>query len=1347
MMKEEGTAEGRNIITAGERLVLEKLPVPFCMFYLRGGTCSLLAVSDGFCNAYKTARDNLLDSDDGLLKHIHPDDYKNFYTDVENACMDPGGRYEATYRVKAARKDAYKWLSGRGNVQRCDDGAFLLYVFFSDVNDKTELSLEKEKESNRNEILLSQIMANTKTAIFWKDADRRFRGVNKAFLDYYDFKDESEVIGKNDEEIGWHTDPDPFKNDEMRVIREGISTDRVIGKCIARGQERNIAASKSPLIIGGKTAGLVGSFEDVTKEVRLEKEIKELNIELSRRLREHQLLMDTSGVCIIKIDLHDYTIAEYNDAMCYMIGLTREEYEAQFHHDMTDFFTGEYKKEFDEFRNTVKEALEKGEKHFLINLQIPTPNGGRWIGGTATFSEADNCTGKPRYLYAVYRDTTDIIEAQKKRELAEAEIENAAQIRSDFDRMRQMIDSVPAGLGAVRIINGTIDDTIQVNKYFFDWINVSASENMTLATTDFLECVYTGDRERIQQDFRSFFAGKGNKFNEYRFRARGDGFIWVRVRGSLVRNSSADGIAYFVFSSINDQKIAEARLIRSQENYKRTVDALNIGMWTYYIRERRIVMGDNAATKAICKKNGWPDVFENAPESTLPYIDEDDRGKYMDMFREIDAGHDVSCEVWYEHIPGVEPQCERESYHVVFDEEGAPAKAYGIGMNVTAARKAEQRHEREIEYLHNNSDESLVAKGHYDLTNNIVLEYDNRISGKIIYDFDAGITYDKAYEGFVEKACSEEDRLKIAETLKRENLIRRYHQGEMQTTLQYQRLAEGQDPIWISMTIHIYMEPVSGNLELFSYAYDITERMITETIMNVVSQKKFDYIGVMDFQSQMLELYAKSPDVKILPVRGKIAYKKCKEYVREHYEILDDDQYLYDNTNLTIIEKHMSEKGYHTFTYRRRNGNRTECKQIDYLWLNSALRLAIVIRTDVTVAFEREQEQLLRIENAKLSAEQANEAKSSFLSSMSHDLRTPLNGVLGFTRFALDETDASKKQYYLEKIETSGKLLLDLVNDTLELSRVESGKAELDMEAVPAVEIVPAIVSALIPEADARGISVRSDFSQLEGKMFWCDKLKMQRIALNLISNSIKYTPAGGRIIISMIQGPSDNLKCRWSLRVEDTGIGMSREFMQKMYEPFAQEKRSETVKTPGTGLGLAIVKRYVDLMGGRLEVESELHKGTKWIVSLPIEEVSFGEEQKQSENTSVQLFSDKRALLCEDNEMNTEIAVMLLREKGFNVETAENGKLGVDMFAGSELNYYDVILMDIRMPIMNGYEAVKAIRKLDRRDGETIPVIAMTADAFSESVREAKEAGMNGYITKPLNPEAMFRTIAENLR
>ena len=200
------------------------------------------------------------------------------------------------------------------------------------------------------------------------------------------------------------------------------------------------------------------------------------------------------------------------------------------------------------------------------------------------------------------------------------------------------------------------------------------------------------------------------------------------------------------------------------------------------------------------------------------------------------------------------------------------------------------------------------------------------------------------------------------------------------------------------------------------------------------------------------------------------------------------------------------------------------------------------------------------------------------------------------------------------------------------------------------------------------------------------------------------------------------------------------------MYEPFAQEKRSEAVKTPGTGLGLAIVKRYVDILGGRLDVESELHRGTKWIISIPIDELPDGTEQKADEIPYSQSFSGRHALLCEDNEMNVEIAVMMLREKGFTVEIAENGKLGVEKFSGSELNHFDLILMDIRMPVMNGYEATRTIRKLDRPDAADIPVIAMTADAFSESVREAKDAGMNGYIIKPLNPDAMFRTIAENL-
>ena len=365
---------------------------------------------------------------------------------------------------------------------------------------------------------------------------------------------------------------------------------------------------------------------------------------------------------------------------------------------------------------------------------------------------------------------------------------------------------------------------------------------------------------------------------------------------------------------------------------------------------------------------------------------------------------------------------------------------------------------------------------------------------------------------------------------------------------------------------------------------------------------------------------------------------------------------------------------------------------------------------------------------------------------MSHDLRTPLNGVLGFTAFALKEQDVQKKQEYLEKIDASGKLLLDLVNDTLELSRIESGKAVPEPEAVMPDDLVPAVVTALRPSAELKGLRLITDFEPDNKMPVWCDKLKVQKIALNLISNAIKYTPEGGTVSVCLKKLPSAPKDCCCSLIVEDTGIGMSKEFMERMYEPFSQEKRSESVKTPGTGLGLSIVKQYVELLGGKIEVSSELHKGTRWTVSLPIREVRDGQAQKHEDTAITGSLAGKRVLLCEDNYMNTEIAVMLLKDKGILAETAENGKEGLAKFAASAAGHFDAVLMDIRMPVMDGYAAARAIRALARPDAKTVPLIAMTADAFEESVREAAEAGMNDYITKPIDPQKLYSALQKNI-
>lgn len=396
---------------------------------------------------------------------------------------------------------------------------------------------------------------------------------------------------------------------------------------------------------------------------------------------------------------------------------------------------------------------------------------------------------------------------------------------------------------------------------------------------------------------------------------------------------------------------------------------------------------------------------------------------------------------------------------------------------------------------------------------------------------------------------------------------------------------------------------------------------------------------------------------------------------------------------------------------------------------------------DITAAHRQQLEQEESIRLARDVAEKASTEKSIFLSSMSHDLRTPLNAVLGFTDFAIKEDDSEKKDEYLAKINSSEKLLLELVNDTLDLSRIESGKMISDPEAVMTDDLVPSVVTSLIPSAELKGVELIEKHSNYKNRAVWADKFKINKIALNLLSNAIKFTPAGGKITVILDCKAAGNDKESYNFIIEDTGIGMSKEFMKRMYEPFAQEKRSESVKYPGTGLGLSIVKYYVDILGGTVEVESHLHKGTRWTVKIPVIRLQHGLSKKPQEEFSIDL-QGKRILLCEDNYMNMEIAATLLKDKGIIVESAEDGAIAVKMFSKSELGYYDAVLMDIQMPVMNGYEATEKIRGLDRADAKKVTIIAMTADAFEESIRKAKGVGMNSYIVKPIDPQKMFEII-----
>ena len=431
---------------------------------------------------------------------------------------------------------------------------------------------------------------------------------------------------------------------------------------------------------------------------------------------------------------------------------------------------------------------------------------------------------------------------------------------------------------------------------------------------------------------------------------------------------------------------------------------------------------------------------------------------------------------------------------------------------------------------------------------------------------------------------------------------------------------------------------------------------------------------------------------------------------------------------------------------------------MDYLYLNPvwAVGIAVVIAAVAILVvvivlqrrwYERQRQLNASLRKAKLDAETANEAKSVFLSGMSHDLRTPLNGIVGFTDLAIREDDPAKKQDYLLKIKSSGELLADLVSDTLELSRIESGKMTLQPEAVNCRALGRAIIMAVEPAAELKNVTLLTDAGQYPDENVWVDKMKLQKIMLNLLSNAIKYTPEGGTVRLSV--GPLDPPEngCTRRIVVEDSGIGMGAEFLQNIYEPFSQEHRPEAANVAGTGLGLTIVKRIVDLMSGCIRVESVVGRGTKFTVDLPIQRADDAGTAKAQVQDDPTVLAGKRVLLCEDNYLNTEIVSLLLGERGMTVECAADGRADVEKFADSAPGYFDVILMDMRMPIMDGCEAAETIRKLSRTDARAVPIIAVSADAFEDDMRRAYNAGMTGYLSKPIDPNKLSELLQESLK
>lgn len=618
--------------------------------------------------------------------------------------------------------------------------------------------------------------------------------------------------------------------------------------------------------------------------------------------------------------------------------------------------------------------------------------------------------------------------------------------------------------------------------------------------------------------------------------------------------------------------------------------------------------------------------------------------------------------------------------------------------------------------------------------------------------FKTGMSLDECYEKTEYLIRNEKTRDSFFNLFDKEKMFSLFRAGKRTFTIEVPfSLDDKTGTLFVRFNITMKENPYTNDILVFVIEEDITTEVLTKTAYHNIASTEYISILCVDIEKNRYFCCSTSePDM--YPTGGR--YGRNGEYSTTMRKIfynipgvVEDkrDEFLESLDSEVIREKLLISPEYVVYYGRTVNGTDRRYK-ISIRWLDREHNLVIIAKKDVTDTVREEQKKEKMLSDALKDAERANEAKTVFLSNMSHDMRTPLNGVIGFTNLAIESSSIEEKNEYLGKIKTSGEFLVQLINSTLDLSKIESHKMTLVYEYAEWKGILKSIVNSIQAEADKKGIQLIIDTSKCGyNGMVYVDSLRFKQIFLNLLSNAIKFTQEGGKVefIIECLPGIINGCNCK--IIVRDNGSGMSSSFAEKAFEPYSQDVTRTVKRMEGTGLGLSIVKSLVDMMHGFIELETEENKGTQFTVYLPVQKSEeIPDKTEDTSKSSKEKLAGKTILLCEDHPVNTDLIKLILENSNINTVCAGNGKEGLDIFASSDIWHFDAVLMDICMPFMDGIEATKAIRGLDRKDARKVPVIAMTANVFHEDREKLFKAGMTAFLSKPVDVGMLFKTLEE---
>ena len=898
----------------------------------------------------------------------------------------------------------------------------------------------------------------------------------------------------------------------------------------------------------------------------------------------------------------------------------------------------------------------------------------------------------------------------------------------------ELLKNIPTHTpGGVFIVETGVDRILYVGANMLKMLSYTEESFREKIGDDFYNLVYPEDRERVRAAIKEQEKRSGSVRTVYRIQ-KGDGtLMWVVAESNSRMISQDRTVAYIAILDVTGTDMVKAAMTESSNDLTYILGSIMAGIVVYRFQSDGIHIlleeaNDYCANIVGLGREGLVGLNE---EQLFTMIDPEDHEMVRTFFAGLCTGNGHQDSITYRLLSETG---ESKYYLCQCSSNRQPDGTYRVYCVYTDTSHQMARQAEFNVILHNFLTANPDSRNTFrlNLSENLCLEcYGTAAESRDRWGF---YTAEDLLDGLCKAIANQKTSEEFKNTFTRKKLLKAYQEGQ-NPSVTYKRYVPGEKKRWVRTYFYLLQNPSSDDIECIGYTVDIDHLYKEEQIISLIADREYDSYGVIEIDTGAVE-YFNTTEENVDGIDERLVQKPEDgvQAVLDHMETDEEREAFKKNMEFSHILEEVQKNGFYTYAYSF-GGMR---KQMTYHYLDEDHEELIFAAKDVTEAFRMEEENAGILRQALDNAQMASRQKTSFFGNASHDLRTPLNAIIGYDELLLEREDVSGEcRDYLEKIHAAGKNMLTLVNDMLDLQRIESGELKLKPAVTEGEILAEEILASVSQQAESKNIALNMDFSKASGQKVWIDPLRYRQVCVNLLSNAIKFTPEGGTVTFRVITEEENEKSIRERFEFEDNGVGMTKDFVEnRLFEPFAQERNKDTAHIGGTGLGMSIVKKTVELMGGTIDVQSEVGKGTKYTITLDVEKAEAA-DPVQEVKVVRRSIAGMKILLCEDNAMNAEIASEILKRAGADVAVAYDGKQGVEKVLEEQ---FDVVLMDIRMPVMNGYEAARAIRQFNTE----LPIIALSADAFESDRQEARKAGMNGHLAKPLNVDELIAEVSK---